>query len=270
MKNIRILCLLLSINSLFAEARDNLRTPDARTLSMSGNGVVHTPLFNPALLALKVRNELRVDYYNRYSVDELATVSGGFCYANKILPAGLHIASFGYDEYRESLFRLSLGKRLNAHWTLGISVQYVILQSELFEVDASRLSTDIGATFSPVDNWLIAASVINLPSFSLNSESVDNKRITPYVVSLGISRQVINTLWITGGATHSEETPWDASLGMEYLPYTDFHFRAGLRTAPVRPSAGFGYRFHGLTTDVALIYHPILGISAGLGLACCF
>ncbi|MDR1454579.1 MAG: hypothetical protein LBJ01_02905 [Tannerella sp.] len=263
-------CLLLGLSYGYTPARDNLRLPDTRTLGMGGNGVSHAVLFNPALLALQERKEVRTDYFNRYGVKELATVSGGFCFPNRILPAGLHVASFGYDEYRESMFRLSAGKRLNAFCTLGISVQYAFIQSELFESDASRLSTDIGASFQPVDNWLITCSAVNLPSVSLNSEEVDTERIGTYLIELGANWQFIDNLLITGSMAHTMETGWSGSLGMEYRPYNDFHLRTGVRTSPFCPSLGAGYRFAGLTADVVMIYHPALGISTGLGLSCTF
>ena len=88
------------------DAIDNLRIPDLRTLSIGGGGVTETPLYNPALLATLKQNRLYANYYNRYSVSELATVSGGFYFVNDILPAGFEITSFGYDEYRESLFQI--------------------------------------------------------------------------------------------------------------------------------------------------------------------
>ena len=106
----------------FAKATDNLRIPDVRTLGMGGIGAAHSALFNPSLLAIKTESELRIDYYNRYSLKELATVSGGLCFRNEVLPLGLHIASFGYDAYRESMFRFSAGKLLNANLSLGISL----------------------------------------------------------------------------------------------------------------------------------------------------
>ncbi|MDR1114541.1 MAG: hypothetical protein LBL33_00005, partial [Tannerella sp.] len=76
---------------LTATATDNLRVPDLRTLSIGGGGVTETPLFNPALLAVQESNTLYANYYNRYSVSELATVSAGFYYRNDILPAGVEI-----------------------------------------------------------------------------------------------------------------------------------------------------------------------------------
>ncbi|MDR1676321.1 MAG: hypothetical protein LBR86_07630 [Tannerella sp.] len=263
-------CLLLALSHGSSRARDNLRFPDTRTLGMGGNGATHAVLFNPALLALLERKEVRTDYFNRYAMKELATVSGGFCFPNRILPAGLHVASFGYDEYRESMFRLSAGKRLNAFWTLGVSVQYALIQSELFESEASRLSTDIGASFQPADNWLITCSAINVPSVSLNSEEVDSERIGTYLIELGVNWQLVDNLLITGSMAHSKETRRSGSLGMEYRLYGDFHLRTGVRTSPFRPSLGAGYRFAGLMADVAMIYHPVLGISTGLGISFSF
>ncbi|MDR2138602.1 MAG: hypothetical protein LBP50_03510 [Tannerella sp.] len=263
-------CLLLILSRSFTSARDNLRLPDTRTLGMGGNGASHSALFNPAILALQERKEVRIDYFNRYAIKELATISGGFCFPNRILPTGLHVASFGYDAYRESMFRLSAAKRLNAFWTLGVSLQYTFIQSELFESNVSRLSTDIGASFQPVDNWLITGSAIHVPSVSLSSEDIDSERIGSYLIELGVNWQFIDNLLITGGLAHNKETPRKASLGMEYRPYDRFHLRSGVQTDPFCPSLGAGYRFAGLTADVVMIYHPVLGISTGLGLSCSF
>jgi len=256
------LCLLM--------ATDNLRSPDVRTLGMGGNGVVQSSFFNPSLLALYTQKEVRIDYYNRYSLNELATVSGNFSFPNKALPMGLHIASFGYDEYRESLLRLSFGKALHKWLSLGIGVQYALLQSDLFETDISRLSTDIGITVSPVDNWLIGLSVINFPSISLTDENNDKKYITPFLIQAGINWQFINNLLITTGAVYTEETPFSASMGMEYTPFSDFELRMGIRTSPLCPSVGVGYRISMLTADIVMIYHPVLGISTGIGLSFSF
>jgi hypothetical protein len=237
---------------------------------MGGNGGAHSAFFNPSLLGLQTARSFRVDYYNRYSVNELATVSGGFCYPNPALPVGFHIASFGYDAYRESLFRLSAGKRLNDAWALGVSVQYAVMQSELFETDATRMAADVGVAFQPVENLLIGLSIINFPSISLNDESADSKRMGIYQAELNVNWNLMSDVLITAGAAHSEETPLSASFGMEYLPFDDFRIRAGIRTSPFRPSLGVGYRLGSILADVAMIYHPLLGISLGVGLSYSF
>ena len=270
MKKLFIIFFSVCVFSCFAKATDNLRIPDIRTLGMGGIGSVHSALFNPALLAIRKTSEWRIDYYNRYSIKELGTISGGVSFLNDVLPVGFHITSFGYDAYRESMFRFSAGKQLNTRLALGISVQYGLLQSELFETTASRLSTDIGMTYRVVDNWLITVSALNFPSISIQSEEVDNERIALWMTEVGFNWHVINTLFITGGVMRNNDTPLGVAVGMEYQPFSDFHLRAGLKSAPFRPSIGVGYRFSMLTADVVMIYHPILGVSTGLGLSYSF
>lgn len=270
MRKIRILSVCFCVIPTLINAADNLRLPDIRTLGMGGNGVTHTALFNPALLALHNQKELQFDYYNRYSLKELATISGAFVYPNAVLPMGLHVASFGYDAYRESMFRGSWGKQLNTWCSLGIGIQYALLQSELFETDVARLSTDIGITLHAVDNWLIGLSIINFPSIPLSDKNMDKKHITPFLLQAGINWQFINDLLITAGGAYTEETPFSASAGMEYMPFADFHLRTGIQTAPFRPSLGASYRISMLMADVVMVYHPILGISTGIGLSFTF
>jgi hypothetical protein len=270
MKKLFAIFVCLFVISYFSKATDNLRIPDIRTLGMGGMGSVHSVLFNPSLLAFQPSSELRIDYFNRYAIKELGTISGGLSLQNNVLPVGFHIASFGYDAYRESMFRFSAGKQLNPKVALGIAVQYAILQSELFETTSSRLSTDIGFAYRAVDNWLITASIINFPSIAMNNEEVDNERIALWMAEIGFNWHVINNLFITGGVMRNAETSWGASIGMEYQPYKDFHLRVGLKSSPFRPSIGIGYCFSKLTADVVMIYHPILGVSTGLGLSYSF
>jgi len=270
MKKSLVILSLLWTGCFRVSATDNLRVPDVRALGMGGNGGAHSAFFNPSLLGLQTERSARVDYYNRYSVNELATGSAGFCFPNPVLPVGFHLASFGYDAYRESLFRLSTGKRLNDAWALGVSVQYAVMQSELFETDPTRMAADIGLAFQPVENVLLGLSVINFPSVSLNEESADSKRIGSYQAELNVNWNMMGDVLLTAGAAHGEETPLSASFGMEYLPFDDFCIRTGIRTSPFRPSLGVGCRLGIIMADAAMIYHPLLGVSMGLGLSCSF
>jgi hypothetical protein len=248
-------------------AIDNLRIPDLRTLSIGGGGVTETPLYNPALLATLTQHKLYVNYYNRYTVSELATVSGGFYFVNDILPAGLEITSFGYDEYRESLFRLSMGKQIAEKWTIGISAQYMLLQSLLFEESSGRISTDVGIVYKPVENLLTGLSVLHLPSIKVGDKNIDNKHIASYSIQAGFNWKFINTMLITGSLEHNEADPVSGSFGMEYLPFDNFTIRAGLRSSPLKPSLGIGYQWGGLRFDAGMLYHPVLGASMGFGLS---
>ena len=255
---------------LSAGAIDNLRIPDLRTLSLGGSGVTETPLYNPAILAVMKQSRVYANYYNRYSVSELASVSGGFYYQNDILPTGLEITSFGYDEYRESLFRLSMGKQIAKQWTIGIAIQYAMLQSELFEETSGRVSSDIGLTFRPVDNVLTGLSILHMPSVKVGDKNVENEHIGPYSIQFGFNWEVINSVLITGSVNNCKENTIAGTYGMEYMPLDDFTIRAGITSSPLRPSLGVGYRIAGIDLDAGMIYHSVLGVSIGLGLSFSF
>jgi hypothetical protein len=267
MKKVVFIFVFTGVAWMSGSAIDNLRIPDLRTLSLGGGGVTETPLYNPALLATLSRHKIYANYYNRYSVNELATMSGGIYFTNNMIPVGIEITSFGYDEYRESLFRLSLGRRIAEKWTIGVATQFMLLQSELFEENSGRISADVGITYQPVDNLLTALSIMHLPSVQIGNENVDNKHIAAYLIQAGFNWKVTSMVLITGSADHSEATPFSGSFGMEYLPFENFKIRAGIRTAPLKPSLGVGYHFSNIRLDVGMLHHSVLGVSMGVGAA---
>ena len=268
MKSISLLVLFfVPIN---IHAVDNLRIPDIRCLGMGGNGVTQSVLFNPALVALHTDKVLYSEYFNRYGVKELGTMGVGFVYPNPLLSAGVDISSFGYDQYRETLFRLSVGKRLNDRWRIGISFQYKMLQTELWEEVPKQLSTDVGILFTPVDKLLIGVLIMNFPAIAIHKYTAEIKCFTGYSVQIGFQWEIINSLLIVGTIESNKEHTWIGNAGIGYAPFKNFRIRAGVQTTPLLPALGIGYRLAGFTVDVATVYHPVLGVSTGLGLSYSF
>ena len=256
--------------SVNIHAVDNLRIPDIRSLGMGGNGVTQSVLFNPALVALHTDKIVHFEYFNRYGVKELGTLGIGFVYPNPLLSVGVDISSFGYDQYRETLFRLSVGKQLNDRWRIGIGFQYKMLQTELSEEVPKQLSADIGILFVPVDKLLIGMLIMNFPSIDIHKYTTEIKCFTGYSVQIGFQWKIINSLLIVGTFESNKEHTWIGNMGIEYVPFSNFRLRAGVQTAPLLPALGIGYCLSGFTIDVATVYHPVLGASTGLGLSYSF
>ena len=82
--------------------------------------------------------------------------------------------------------------------------------------------------------------------------------------------EVINNLLIAGNAETNKQTVLTGCIGMEYQLLTHFYVRTGIKTTPLLPTLGIGYRLSGFIVDVAALYHPVLGISTGIGLKYCF
>ena len=264
------ICFVLWIVPFCLSAVDNFRLPGIRSMGMGGNGVTQSVLFNPALTAFHENRILSIDYFNRYGLKELGTVSAGLVYPNDWLPFAVDIASFGYDAYRQTQFRLAAGKRLNERWWLGVSVQYSLLQTELCEEVPMRLSADVGFLFSPVDKLLMGVLIMDFPSFCIEKSMIDTKEFSMYAVQIGFQWQIINSLLIVGTLETNKADVLGGNVGMEYMPFEGFRLRAGIRTTPLLPALGMGYSFSKFTLDVVASYHPILGISSGCGLSYSF
>ena len=166
-------CLLVGMFSYVTSyGADNLRVPDVRSIGMGGNVGTRSASFNPALLALEEEKSIRLNYFNKYLLKELGTLSGSFYYPNPFLSLGFDISAFGYEAYREMMFRFSMGKRLGNRWALGVSFHYSFLQTEVLESTKARLSVDLGLTYSPFDKLLIGVFMINMPSISLGDKII--------------------------------------------------------------------------------------------------
>ena len=252
--------LLLATCAIFA--RDNVRIGDIRTVALGGNGVTGSSLYNPALLALDSRMAA-VSYYNAYQLKELSSYTARLCLPNKLLPVGFTVASFGYDEYRESLFRLSLAKWLHPRWALGIGLQYAMIQSEIFEESPSFLSVDIGASFEASSRVRLAASVVNWPAVRLNDAT---EQVLPYSIKVGVQWQMLDDLTMLLGYENEPEYPCHFAVGAEYAPYDFFRIRLGLHTHPMVPTGGVGLRWESFSLNISAAYHPELGVSQGIEL----
>lgn len=267
-----ILFFLLSISPLLSllYATDGLRVIEPDVIAMGGSGVTFSSSLNPAVLAFYSQTDVRLSYLNRYALKELSTGTLDFHSFNHVLPFGATVSSFGFDDYRESLFRLSAGKRLAKRWCVGLSVSYYLVQGKLLEQSVSILSTNIGLLYEPSPSFRLGASLINAPAITVSGKNEQHSQLINYSLQVGFSWELLSGCTLSGQVENSEETTIRAGLGISYEPWHDIIFRLGFHTDPLLPSAGVGYRFQSLQADVALCYHPYLGVSTGLGLTYIF
>lgn len=245
-------------------AVDNLRASDIRSLSMGNLGVTQSFLFNPSLVSTYSNSYVALSYFNKYSVEGLGAVNGSFVYPNDKLSTAINISSFGFDDYRESMVRLSLSKRLSSQFYLGLAFHYSFLQSVLNEDTPQRLSSDVGVTYVPVNNLLIGVLIMNFPTVSFSKNNNDYKDINSSIIQTGFQYRIINSVLISAELHYDEDDKFGGSAGLEYEPFEKFKIRAGINAVPLSPSFGLGYKLKSVSVDIGALYHSVLGVSSGL------
>lgn len=254
----------------YTHATDNIRLPDIRCMGMGMCGVSNTSLFNPALVSRESYKSISINYFNYYGLKELGTINAEFSYPNNYISAGANISSFGYDQYRISMFRLFTGKTLNEKWSIGVSLQYTILQTVLVDENPQYLSADIGLLFSPVKNLSIGMSIQDFPCVEIRKRYVnDIESVVFYSLQIGFEWEVINNMLIVGNVETDKNISISGRVGVEYKLIDNFCVRIGVRTTPLLPTFGIGYKFRSFVIDAAAQYHQVLGISTGIGVKYC-
>ncbi|HBK29434.1 MAG TPA: hypothetical protein DDZ04_06710 [Parabacteroides sp.] len=262
--------LFIFVHDAHASSSDYLRVPNIHSLAMGGSGIVTDAFSNPSVMELSSSRSVGVEYFNRYGLKELGTAQGYFLFPNPILSFGVHISSFGYEQFKMLMGRCLLSKRLNERWNIGVSFQYAYLQSELYETKPAKVSTDLGIVYNPFENLFIAFTVQDFPSFQLTSKTVDINEFKSYRMEAGINWNIMNGLLITSYGALNEQQDVMAGIGMEYKVYSCFALRAGVQTLPFLPSIGLGIHLNGFQIDAVAIWHPELGINSGIGLSYSF
>ena len=246
---------------------ENLRIPDVRACALGGNGTMLSTYFNPALIPLSTEKVIDLSYTNRYMVKELGTISASFRYPNDKLSTGVFISTFGYEEYRETMLRLAVGKKLSEHWALGVGFQYDFLQTVLLEHTPARLSVDVGVFFMPVEKLSAGLLIKDLPSVKINRQSSDLECFRSFNIEAGFQYEIINNTLIAFFIGTDQDYRVNGGIGVEYAFMEKFFLRGGLKISPILPTMGAGYVFRAFRVDAAATYHSVLGVSLAAGLS---
>lgn len=270
MKELMTCVVLLCLSNFYSSGQSNLRSVDVRSTGTGGNGVTNSVLSNPACLSLSTRQFIDINYFNKYQLKELSSTSIVYGNPDFLLPLAVHISTFGYNNYRETMFRLAFSKALSSRWIIGISTQYALLQTELYEEEARKLSTDVGILFISDENLLIGLSITDLPSVRLDDKNINIEDFNYYSVQTGFQWTVFNSMLIMASANYTNYSVCRLNMGLEYTAFDHFFIRTGIQTNPIVPAFGAGIELSSFRLDAVANYHSQLGVCTGVGLSYSF
>ncbi|MDR2791914.1 MAG: hypothetical protein LBB27_04200 [Tannerellaceae bacterium] len=246
-------------------ATDWLRVPDVRSMRLGGGGVMLSSAVNPALVAEEEQPKVFLSLIDRYSVSGLATLSAALTLPNSHLPTAIHLATFGYDAYREWMLRTAVARRLNERISLGVALQYVTLQTELFDERSTSLSADVGLFFTPNERFALGLTLMNTPRITFG-ERIATGSSSGWAVQAGGTWNITDDVRLLTGIGKGRRTPWEGNAGIEYSVAEGFHIGAGIAALPLLPAIGAGFEGRRFAIDVAATTHPVLGMSWGVAI----
>ncbi|MDR3137380.1 MAG: hypothetical protein LBT73_00640 [Tannerellaceae bacterium] len=261
--------LFLATASRNADANNLFPLTEVCQMKFAGATVLRSSLTNPSLVAEQNAPSAAFSLVDHYQLKELLYLTAGIVYPNIFLPFAVHAQTFGFDDFRESLFRLAVGRKLGEHWTLGAAAQYALLQTLLFDEQGHCLSADLGLRFAPSERFAAGLALSNIEAVSFGQGSLA-MAAGSWQAQAGIDWGIVDKLHLLTAISSAQYTPFSGNIALEFAFDHTFTLSGGIRTNPWLTTFGATYTNNRFVIDVATSVHPILGLSGGVGLSIYF
>lgn len=220
---------------------------------------IYSALSNQAGMASLEKPAFCATYENRFITRELNT-----CMAALGIPVrsygvfGLVLFRSGFHLFSRNRISLSYARNFGRRFSAGMQFNYHLLYIGQGYGMAHIFSADAGIRIELGRQLTWALHVSN----PVRQKLADfQKEKLPLVLKTGFMYTWNKALIAAAELAKDLDMPFDVRLGMEYLWKEQLALRAGFRTLPLSPSLGIGYRFRGISADMAWSYRPFAGFS---------
>jgi len=260
------LCFLLVNMSLLGQSTQEIAGGRHGALSNSGvaDQGVWQLFINPAGIIDGTSSwNVGASYTNRFLLSELSSRNLAVTAQLGNGRIGAVLNSFGYSSYRQNQISGVYALKLNDRLRAGIQLNYFSIAIAEGYGRFSTLSANLGAQYDFNDNVSIGLAIKNPSRSKLSSESDE---FIQSIVSAGIKYKLSDNLIILSDLSKDLDLDPNFSLGIEYIPITDWSIRGGISTLNKNISFGFGYQTGSLSIDLASMFHSNLGFSPMISL----
>ena len=198
-------------------------------------------------------------YESRFMVDELSLASGTLILPTKSGNFGIAFFQFGKESFKENKFALSYALALSEKLSAGIQLDYISQRFPENERSKGSATFETGIIYSPNKKLFLGAHVFN-PVLS-GIKTPEGKQEIPAVFRIGGHYQFKEMVMLVAEIQKDTKNPVSIKSGIEFSPVQNLSLRFGVSGKPFSYTAGLGYKFGKITTDIGFGYHGNLGIT---------
>lgn len=185
------------------------------------------------------------------AVMALPTTQGNF---------GFQADYFGYKNFNESQLGLAYARSLGSKLDLGIKFNFYSFSIPGYQ-SSSAVNFEIGAIAHLTDQLHAGIHFYNPVGGRITK--TDNEKLGS-IYKFGVGYEAGENFIISTEIVKHEDMPVNVNAGVQYNFERQFFARAGIASENSSPYAGAGISWNNLRLDIAVSYHPQLGISPGL------
>lgn len=264
--NLFICFFLIPITHLFAQP--DFSESDSHSISIGGASVtLQTPFavfYNQAGLAGIEKVSAAVYYQQHYMTNDFAEMSGVVCLPARSGTFALSVWQTGITGYHENRFGLAFAKKLGPKLSSGLQFSYYMMDFPESGTVRGSFLFEMGVRYEFRGKQTFAIHLFN--PFSNDVQSTLNSRSLPAAIKIGAGFALGDMLTTYLAASGDLDGNHKLHGGFDFQPHENFSLRGGISGKPVNYSAGIGYQWHFLQTDLGVSHHAVLGYSPSVSL----
>lgn len=219
---------------------------------------------NQAGLALNEGFSAGVFYESKFMLDELSLMAGSLILPVHAGTFGFSFFQFGQGSFKENKVGLAFAKSLSEKIQVGIQLDYF---SQRFPENSGAFgfaTFEGGIIYTPNKKLFLGAHVFNPISNGVGTP--EGRQKTPIIFRTGGHYQFDEMILVTIETQKDSQNPFLIKTGIEFSPVQNLALRFGVSGKPVNYTAGLGYTFGNVTTDIGFSYHGNLGLTPSVSI----
>jgi len=219
---------------------------------------------NQATLAQMESFSAGVYFESRFLIDELSLAAGSVVLPVKAGTFGLALSQFGEGSYKQHKIGISFAKKLSDRLNAGIQLDYFSYRYPENEGAFGFATFEGGMTYQVTEEFVVGAHLFNPVKNGI--QLPQGKQKMEAIYRFGGHYRFSDMVLLCMEAQATSENPVAIKTGLEFSPAKELFIRLGVSGRPVQYTAGFGYSFKKITTDIAFCYHGTLGITPAISI----
>ncbi|MDX8341425.1 hypothetical protein SLH46_19660 [Draconibacterium sp. IB214405] len=260
--------LLLCSTLIASTASSQNYTGGARSTALSNAFVsisdTWSTFHNQATLAQFNHFSAGIYYESKYGIDEFALAASSVVLPTSAGTFGLSFYQFGKGTFKEHkigfAYAKQLSERLNAAVQFDYQTQHLPENADVF----SFVTFELGATYQLTEQIKLGAHIYNPLKNGFNYP--EEKIKLPAIFRLGAHYAFDEHVLVSFETQKESDHDVVVKSGLEFMPVQNLALRFGISGRPVQYTAGLGYSFKNVRTDIAFSYHGNLGFTPSVSI----
>jgi hypothetical protein len=224
---------------------------------------VFSSINNPALLSQLHHWGVGINSEQRFAMPELQTSSVSTYTTRKHFTAAAHIMHFGYSLFNQQRLGISLARKLNEQFAIGVSAEYVATNAAEYG-NARLIIPSIGVMYKPMSSLTLGFYVFNPAQQKYSVALVDP---VPTYARVGMVYDISKKLKTLVEFEQMLDQKPVFRGGIRYYPHSMVWVAMGASSRPDFYTMGAGVLLKQFRIEMAMVVHQIIGITPQLSLS---